>query len=462
MNKNNQTCEVLKKLPSIDKLLQIFEPKFKLLFRPLLKEVISDQLKLIRLKVIKNKAHLNIDELYENIEKKLYIESDFKMKSVINGTGVVLHTGLGRAPISRKILIESFDRVFPYTNIEIDLNGGKRGDRTKLVSRLLSSISKMDDAVVVNNNAAALLLILNTFSENKEVVISRGQQVEIGGTFRIPDVINKAGCNMIEIGTTNKTHLSDYQKAINSKTGTILFAHTSNYKVIGFTNEVSIKELSVICKRNKKPLVVDIGCGAVVDFSKFGLPYEKTVDSYTKDGADIICFSGDKLLGGPQCGIIAASKKEIALIKSNPLYRALRCDKYTYSLLESTLRTILKKDRVTDDNLTFRMLTQSRNNLKKTIKEIIKKVKKEIVKKYNIQEIDTTVEAGSGSLPLQEIESCALKLTTSHPDRLKEKFLNNTHPIIGYIKNKNLFFDFKTITDDQAKLIPSILNKVLA
>jgi len=462
MNDNKKTREVLKQLPSIDKLLQIFEPKFPLLFKPLLKEVISGQLKSIRSQVIKNKSSLDLDHLYKEIENRLLIESDFKMKSVINGTGVVLHTGLGRAPISKKILLESFDRVFPYTNIELDLNNGKRGDRTKVVSKLISSISRMDDAIVVNNNAAALLLILNTFSENKEVVISRGQQVEIGGTFRIPDVISKARCNMVEIGTTNKTHLTDYQKAINSETGTVLFAHTSNYKVVGFTNEVSIKELGSICKKNKKLLVVDIGCGAVIDFSKFGLPYEKTVDSYTKDGADIICFSGDKLLGGPQCGIIAASNKAIEQIKSNPLYRALRCDKYTYALLESTLRTILKDDEVSDDNLTFKMLFQSKNDLKKTVKKIIKKIKKEIVKEYDVKEVDTTVEAGSGSLPLQKIDSCAIRFTTTHPDRLKKQFLKSEYPMLGYIKNNNLFFDFKSITNDQVKLIPLIINKVLA
>ncbi len=462
MNDTRKTREVLKQLPSIDKLLKTFKPKFPLLFRPLLKKIISEQLKVARLQVLKNKSQLDLENLYLNIESKLMIESGFKMKSIINGTGVILHTGLGRAPISKKILLEAFERIYPYTNIEIDLNSGKRGDRTRIVSNLLSSISLMEDAVVVNNNAAALLLILNTFSEDKEVVISRGQQVEIGGTFRIPDVINKAGCNMVEIGTTNKTHLSDYQKAINNETGSVLFAHTSNYKVIGFTNEVSIKDLSALCKKNKKPLVVDIGCGAVIDFSKFSLPYEKTVDSYTKDGADIICFSGDKLLSGPQCGIIAGSTKEIRKIKSNPLYRALRCDKYTYALLESTLKTIIKNDEISDENLTYKMFFKSRKDLRKVIEKVIKKVKNEIIQKYNLEVVDTTVEAGSGSLPLQNIESCAICLTASHPDRLKKIFLNSPYPMIGYIKNKNLFFDFKAITDDQVKLIPSIINKILA
>ena len=306
---DKNTREVLKKIPSIDEILKRFSDSSHSIPIDFLKFNINKELQDIRSKfkkglTVKN-PQIYIDNRIENLYNKISKKS---LKPVINGTGIILHTGLGRAPISKEILIDGILQNYPYSNLEINITDGQRGDRNIHISNLINSICKAEQSIVVNNNAAAVMLVLNTICKNKEVIISRGQQVEIGGSFRIPDVILKSQSKMIEVGTTNKTHLKDYENSITDDSAAILYVHTSNYKVIGFTNEIKIDDLSKLARNKKLPLIVDLGSGSIADFKSFGLPMEKMIKKYFDLGADIVTFSGDKLLGGPQSGIIAGNK----------------------------------------------------------------------------------------------------------------------------------------------------------
>ena len=322
MNKTTKNVRVaLKQIPSIDEILK----KFPLKSIPLdfYKYHINLTLNEIRLEITKGKKIIDInDHCLKNVKllkKKLLPNS---LKEVINGTGIILHTGLGRAPISKDILIDGIIKNYPYSNLELNLLTGKRDDRNKHISSLLNSLCKTEKTLIVNNNAAAVILMLNSICQNKEVIISRGQLVEIGGSFRIPDIILKSNCKIVEVGTTNKTHLSDYENAISPNTSSILYVHTSNYKIIGFANEIEIKKLAKLAKKYNIPLLVDLGSGTFADFKELGLPFEEIISKYIKSGVDVLTFSGDKLLGGPQAGIITGKKELLNKIFKNPLYRA--------------------------------------------------------------------------------------------------------------------------------------------
>ena len=299
---NNNVREALKNLPSVDELIKSHQYDIPLI---LFKKKINLVLDQVRKKILNGD---DIGNIQKYIDDKIILSlNKYKQNSlrqVINGTGIILHTGLGRAPISKEILYKSIDNTYPYTNLEFNLENGKRGDRNSHISELLSCLCKVESSLIVNNNAAAVMLMLNSLCENKEVIISRGQQVEIGGSFRIPDVILKSQCHMVEVGTTNKTHLYDYENAINDKTAAILYVHTSNYKVVGFTNTIEIEKLGDLSKKYNIPLLVDLGSGSLADYKSFGLPMEKMVSKYIDMGADLLAFSGDKLLGGPQAGIL--------------------------------------------------------------------------------------------------------------------------------------------------------------
>lgn len=454
--------EIFKKIPSVDQLLSYCYEKYDIIFpKILLKQIIKKHLTNLR-QELRNDYSINVLELiYHRIDKEIKINNKNKLTSIINGTGIVLHTGLGRSPISKKILKDTIENIYPYSNLELDIKNNKRGERNSHVSYLINALTTAKSSIIVNNNAAAVLLALNSFSENKDVIISRGELVEIGGSFRIPDVIKKANCNMVEIGTTNKTHLKDYINAINNNTRLIMIAHTSNYKVVGFTESVEIQELVKVGNKRKIPIFLDLGSGALINYKKYGLPQEKIIQEYIKMGVDIISFSGDKLLGGPQSGIICGKEKFIKKIHSNSMYRALRCDKITISLMESILKTYIDKDIVTSSNLSFELLSRSKEKLEKNGKLILKKINKDIISNYNIQLMNSNVEAGSGSLPIQNIESMALAFSNKliKPTKISMTFRNSIPPILGYIKGNKFYIDLKAITKDQIiDLINTINN----
>ena len=454
---NNNTREVFKKIPSVDQIIKNYQleiPKdyFKYCVNLVLDEVRFD---------IHNGKEIDDIKLYINdkINQKINHISNNSLKEVINATGIILHTGLGRAPISEEILIQSIKNTYPYTNLEFNLENGKRGERNSHISDLFNSLCNVDSSLIVNNNAAAVMLMLNSICEGKEVIISRGQQVEIGGSFRIPDVIKKSNCKMIEVGTTNKTHLNDYESEINENTAAILYVHTSNYKVIGFTNEIQINDLSKLATKYNIPLLVDLGSGSLADYKSFGLPMEKLVKEYVKKGANIISFSGDKLLGGPQAGIIVGDNKLIKLIKNNPIYRSVRCDKVRISIMEGILRTYYSERKISKHNLSIQLFIRTIDEIKENISFIISKLSKNHIDQFNIKSINTYVEAGSGSLPTEKIPS--LSLVFKHQDitasQLYKRFLHCDTPVVGYINNNVYHIDFKAIPNNQnQKLIKSI------
>ena len=462
MNKTkNNTREVFKEIPSVDQIIKNYQLKvprdyFKYCINLILDTVRSDISNGKKIKDVK--SYIN-----DKINQKISQITNSSLKQVINGTGIILHTGLGRAPISEEILVEGIKNTYPYTNLEFNLDNGKRGDRNSHISNLFNSLCDVQSSLIVNNNAAAVMLMLNSICEDKEVIISRGQQVEIGGSFRIPDVIKKSNCKMIEIGTTNKTHIKDYESAITANTAAILYVHTSNYKVIGFTSEVGISDLSKLAYKKGLPLLVDLGSGSLADYKSFGLPMEKLVKEYIRKGASIVSFSGDKLLGGPQAGILVGSNKLVNLIKNNPIYRAVRCDKVRISIMESILRTYYSNKEISKKNLSIQLFIRKIDEIKKNIKFIVSKLSKSSIEKYKIKSVNTYVEAGSGSLPTEKIPSISLifKHKTISAHQLYKEFLNCDTPVIGYIKNDIYHIDFKAIPNTQHQQLIKSIKQVI-
>ena len=463
MSNNNKARPELREIPSVDEIIDHIKGKMTNAPYTLYIQIIRQTLDTVRQEIRQGTSSKNIRQYtFSLIENAIAETSSSNMKNVINGTGIILHTGLGRAPISKKLVKNAMANVYPYSNLELDIKSGKRGERTHHVTDLLSALTGSESAVVVNNNAAAVLIMLNTLAEGKEVIISRGQQVEIGGSFRIPDVIVKSGCKMVEVGTTNKTHLSDYQDAISKNTGAIMVAHTSNYKVMGFTHSVDLADLGRLARKKRIPLIVDLGCGAVADFQNLNLPHEPSVLSYVKSAAGVYSFSGDKLLGGPQAGIICGKKTLIRKIHQNPLYRALRCDKLTYAILEETLRTYLTPISIHKGNLTMALFRRASSKLEKIAENILKQLSAKVIKKYAVEIRKTEVEAGSGSLPLEKISSMALVFKDGmKPSELSRKFRMASPPVLGYIHGNHFHIDLKAIPPQQEKYLLIVLQEVL-
>ena len=459
MSGKDKIPTVLRKIPSVDEIIDHFQDTIINAPYIYIIKIIRQILDEIRIEIRQGLISDNIKKYtYSRIQTSLLVASNANLKHVINGTGIILHTGLGRAPISKKLIKRSIDNIYPYTNLEIDLKTNNRGERTSHVENLINALTGTEAALVVNNNAAAVLLMLNTFADGKEVIISRGEQVEIGGSFRIPDVILKSGCKMVEVGTTNKTHLNDYQNAITNNTGAILVAHTSNYKVLGFTHSVDLVDLGKLAVKNNIPLLVDLGCGAIADFSLLDLPEEPPVLSYAKSASGIFSFSGDKLLGGPQSGILCGKRHLIKKIHQNPLYRTLRCDKLTFSILEEILRTTT----IHKDNLSMYLFQRGPKKLIKIAEKILKQMSANVIEKYGLQIQQTKVQAGSGSLPLEKIPSIAFVFQGKvKASELSNKLRNSSPPVLGYISKNRFHIDFKAIPPDQEKyLIKTLQNNL--
>lgn len=376
-----------------------------------------------------------------------------QLRRVVNATGIILHTGLGRAPLA-EAAVRQLQQTGPYyCNLETDLQSGERGDRQELTEPLLCRLTGAEAACVVNNNAAALLIALNSLAYQKEVIVSRGQLIEIGGSFRLPEVMEKSGVKIREVGTTNKTRLSDYLNAINTQTGAILVAHTSNYRVLGFTQEVPLEELTALGRKKKLPLIYDLGGGVMIPLETYGLPHEPVVSEAVRKGADLVTFSGDKLLGAAQCGILIGRKKYIRSVRTNPLMRALRCDKMTYAVLEATLRLYLHPESLTVELPVLRMLTET-IEVQQTRAETLFQILQPIPG-ITLEITEETAQAGSGTLPLEKLKSVALSVTVKNrsPKSLAEKLRLANVPVIGYIKNNRLMLNLRTIRDDELSLI---------
>ncbi len=464
MSESKQAREAYRDIPSVDEILSSIKPEIFDIPYVLIKQVVRKCLSDIRKGINSGNIPNNISGyILKQVKKKLVVINNQSLQNVINGTGIILHTGLGRAPISESIFSNLKKNLSGYTSVELDLLTGKRGERTTFSNTLLNALTGSEASLVVNNNAAAVLIMLNTLAENYEIIISRGQQIEIGGSFRIPDVIRKSYCKMIEVGTTNRTHLRDYSDAINNKTGAILVAHTSNYKIEGFTKEVEIKDLAKLCRKKRIPLIVDLGSGALADFQKMDIHQDPLVKKILKEGANLVSFSGDKLLGGPQAGIICGKKNLINKIHQNPLYRSLRCDKIIISLLEETLRGYYTPDLIPNNNQTHLLFSRTQEDLTKFGKKIIASLDKQLIKFWGIKVISTEVEAGSGSLPTEKIRSAAIEFTTPPitASNLGKKFRESKVPVIGYIKRNRFRIDLKAVLDFQFLKLKEIIQNII-
>ena len=464
MSISKKVREAFKEIPSVGAILERYKNNFNLAPYTLYLSTIRTVLDVIRSDIQNGNNIPNIpDYTYKEVSKAIKSVSTLNLQQVINGTGIILHTGLGRAPLSKKLVERALSNVMQYSNLELDLLSGERGERNNHVESLLTSITGSEAALVVNNNASAVLIMLNSLAEGREVLISRGEQVEIGGSFRIPDVIRKSGCIMVEVGSTNKTHLKDYENAINSNTGAILVAHTSNYKIMGFTKSVELTELNALTKKKRIPLLLDLGCGVIADFKKLNMPHESTVQSYIKSGAGVVSFSGDKLLGGPQAGILCGKKKLIQKIHKNPLYRALRSGKFTFAVLEAILRTYQTPTEIQDENLLLTLFKRSQEDLLEVGLKLINNIPSKLVKLYGIEAISTDVEAGSGSLPLEILPSVALQFNGKiKAMELSRQFRMADTPVIGYIKGNKFYIDLKAIPPNQEKQLLNTLKSILS
>lgn len=405
----------------------------------------------------------NVQEIVEGVIQKTDDLMQPGLRRVINATGIILHTGLGRAPLCSAARENLQQIAEGYCSLELDLESGERGDRTSHVEELLCRLSGAEAACVVNNNAAAVLLTLNTLAFEKEVIISRGQLIEIGGSFRMPDVMQKSGAKMVEVGTTNKTHLRDYEQAITAATGLICVVHPSNYRVKGFTKEVGLAEIVEIGRKHQVPVFQDLGGGIFVDFRKYHLPYEPVIRESVETGADVISFSGDKVLGGPQSGLMVGKRKYIEAIKQNPLMRALRCDKLVYAALEPTLRLYFQEASLKTSNEVLRMLLETEEKIERRARAFLKKISKEAKRISQIDLEPATVQIGSGALPLEEIPSWALTLQSAKVStvELARRFRLAPTPIIGYIRGDKLYFDVRTIRPDEEQLFIEMIEQVL-
>jgi L-seryl-tRNA(Ser) seleniumtransferase len=389
----------------------------------------------------------------------LWLETDARPNAqpVFNLTGTVLHTNLGRAILAEAAIDAAMVAMREAMALEFDLAQGKRGERDSLVRSLLCELTGAEDATVVNNNAAAVLLALNTLAKSKEAIVSRGELIEIGGAFRMPEIMARAGTRLVEVGTTNRTHEKDYAAAINSKTGLILKVHTSNYRIEGFTKSVSGKAVSTLAHAKNVPLLNDLGSGTLVDLARYGLTHEQTVAEAVAEGADLVTFSGDKLLGGPQAGFIVGRRELIARLNRNPMKRALRIDKIRLAAIEATLRLYRDPDRLAERLPTLRMMARPLTEIEATATRLKPAVATAVGPGFVADVIACTSQIGSGSLPSEVLPSAGIALRATDT-RGKGRALNALatalraldQPVIGRIENDALILDLRCLEHEAA------------
>jgi L-seryl-tRNA(Ser) seleniumtransferase len=380
-----------------------------------------------------------------------------QFRRVINATGVILHTNLGRALLSRAAVENVALLAAHYSNLEYDLGRGQRGDRYVAVVGLLRRLTGAEDALVVNNNAAAVLLALQALSAGREVVVSRGELIEIGGSFRIPDIMRSSGALLREVGTTNKTHLRDYQDAINEQTALLLKVHTSNYRIVGFTESVSREALVQLGNASQLPVMEDLGSGNLIDLAAYGLEQEPTVSAVVRAGVDVVTYSGDKLLGGPQAGIIVGKKRHIEALKRHPLNRALRIDKLTLAALEGTLRHYLDPAAAVRDIPTLRMITAPVREINRRAQRLLRQVKGAVAGDWTVSVQAGSSEVGAGALPLTEIPTRVLSVRSPHVSAAdtERRFRRHDPPVLGRIQQETFLLDMRMVQDHE---VPEVVQ----
>ena len=435
----------LASLPSVDRLLRsdAVSPLLAAHGRSTVTQTIREVLAELRAAGQANPEAAIVDR----VAARLAAQARPTLRPVFNLTGTVLHTNLGRAVLPDAAIEAIVAAAREPANLEFDLSTGRRGERDAHVERLLCTITGAEAATVVNNNAAAVLLVLNTLARGKEVPTSRGELIEIGGSFRLPDIMARSGCRLREVGTTNRTHLADYADAIGPKTGAVLKAHASNYSIEGFTAAVPEPELAELCRSRGVPFVVDLGSGALVDLRRYGLPQEPTVGETLAHGADIVTFSGDKLLGGPQAGLVVGRADLLAKIRRNPLKRALRVDKLTLAALAALLRLYRDPDRLAERVPTIRILAKPAQAIRaqaERLQPLVQRRLKEIV-----AVIDCASQVGSGAAPTQRLASAGLAIRPGSA-RLAAAFRALPTPVIGRVQDGAFILDLRCLENEAA------------
>jgi len=395
-----------------------------------------------------------VDDFANSALSSLEAERQPKLQPVFNLTGTVLHTNLGRALLAEAAIKAAELAMRNAVALEFDLAGGRRGERDQLLRDLLCELTGAEDATFVNNNAAAILLVLNTLARGREVIVSRGELIEIGGAFRLPKIMARAGAKLREIGTTNRTHKKDYVEALGARTGLILKVHTSNYRIEGFTKAVAARDLAALARAHKVPLVNDLGSGTLVDLSRFGLAHEPTVAEAIAEGADLVTFSGDKLLGGPQTGFIVGRRELIARLNKNPLKRALRVDKIRLAALEATLRLYGDPDRLAQTLPTYRLLARPTREMEMVARRVLPALQAKLGGALTAKTTDCASQVGSGALPVETLPSIAIAITPSAA-RGSQRALNMLAaalrrlpvPVIGRIEKGALLMDLRCLED---------------
>ncbi|MFP4325968.1 MAG: L-seryl-tRNA(Sec) selenium transferase, partial [Desulfonatronovibrio sp.] len=458
-------------LPSVDSILNDIseEGLYDSVPRAFIRDLINDFLVMCRQEIkaglIVNEEDLGPQRFRLRLDAYLKAHIKPHFRRVINATGVVIHTNLGRSVLNRKAAQAVWEACLHYSNLEFSLDTGKRGSRYSHVEELLCRITGAEAGLVVNNNAAAVLIILDTLAQGKEVIVSRGQLVEIGGSFRIPDVMAKSGARLREVGATNRTHVKDYEEAIKGETGALLKVHTSNYRIIGFHKEVPLKDLVRIGLRHSLPVIEDMGSGNFFDFAAHGYHFmpEPTVQQVVQDGVSVVSFSGDKLLGGPQAGIIVGKKEYIDKIKKNPMNRAMRIDKMTLAALEATLRFYLDSQVAMQEVPTLNMITMNQEDLRKSARKLKSRIKKSVKPEPEIFIIPAHSRVGGGAFPEQDLPTSlvGIKPARMNCDELKDRLLAADPPVIGRIENDVFCLDPRTIDQNEYKLLCQALNQVL-
>lgn len=450
-------------LPKVDEQIHILkkEERFSDMPEEMLKNAIRESIAQMRTEIgqgICEEGHLAdfLSDFSNRVWQTYCLQTASTLKRVINGTGTILHTNLGRSIFGEEVFAQVKEVLTGYNNLEYDIEKGKRGSRYDLVEAMICKLTGAEAALVVNNNAAAVMLTLSTLCKEREVVVSRGELVEIGGSFRVPDVMAQSGALLKEVGTTNKTHQQDYESAISENTAALMKVHTSNYRIMGFTESVAVHELVFIAQKHEKISIEDIGSGVLVDLSAYGLPHEPMVKESVEAGMDVVTFSGDKLLGGPQAGIIVGKKRYIDKMKKNPLTRALRVDKLILSFLEASLKYYLDESMAIQKIESLRMITEGPKNAERKALFLLERLTK-IDAGLHLSVQKTKAQIGGGALPLTEIDSYGLAIQEDAV--LLEAFMRNYEiAIVGRIEKETYLLDMKTILDKDLQVIEQALS----
>jgi len=457
----------IQNIPKVDKLFQQIStmPNFMDIPRPIIIQTIQKTLEELRKGIIHGyvqEKDIDDSQVIQKVQYKLKKAITPNLQPVINATGVIVHTNLGRSLLASSALDQIIQAACHYSNLEYNLETGRRGQRFKIVENLICTLTGAESATIVNNNAGAVLLALKTIAANKAVIVSRGELIEIGGSFRIPDIITLSGAKLVEVGTTNRTHLGDYRKAISSETGLLLKVHPSNYTIMGFSSEVEIKGLVTLGKELSIPVMYDMGSGHLVDLTSKGLAHEPVVQEIVSSGVDIVTFSGDKLLGGPQAGIILGQKTIVDQIKKHPMARALRIDKLTLAALEGTLRLYQDPKTVFDKIPTLAFIARPLSEIKDAVETTYAEFQSVIHDQLMVNIVEKNSKIGGGALPLQTLPSYCIGISAKKisVDTIERYFRSQNHPVIGRIENNQFLLDFRTVLPTEIKILKQYIGNI--